>query len=109
MKYKADISLEQRQAVLAALLEIWRCIYNFFVHACIAWKQPVEPQASQKWLWKVDNPSAKALVPKQARMQKAKSEIKTVALDLTRQLQLMLEVSALLWAQCQVWKVGVLF
>ena len=40
MTYKADISLEQRQAVLAALLEIWRDIYNFFVHACIAWKQP---------------------------------------------------------------------
>jgi len=40
MKYKADILLEQGQAVLAALLEIWRCTYKFFIHACIAWKRP---------------------------------------------------------------------
>lgn len=38
-------------------------------------------------LCKVDSPSIEALVPKQVRMQKAKSEIKTVALDFTRQLQ----------------------
>lgn len=85
MKYKADILLEQRQAVLAALLEIGDVnIISLFMP--VLHGSDLEPRVSQKWWWKVGNPSAKALVQKQARMQKAKSEIKTVALDLTRQL-----------------------
>lgn len=84
MKYKADISLEQRQAVLAALLELWRYIYIISLFVPVLRGNDLELQASQKWLWKVDNPSGKALVPKRVRMQKAKSEIETVALDLTR-------------------------
>lgn len=55
-------------------------------------------------LCKVDSPSTEAVVPKQVRMQKAKSEIETVALDFTRQLQRVLEINALLWARCQVGK-----
>lgn len=79
MKY--DISLEQKHAVLGALLEIWRCIYIISLSMPVLHGNDLEP------LCKVDNPSKEALVPKQVRMQKAKSEIKTAALDFTRQLQ----------------------
>lgn len=85
MKYKADISLEQRQAVLAALLEIGD-INIISVFMPVLRGSDLERRASQKRWWKAGNPSAKALVQKQAWMQKPKSESKTVAFDLRRQL-----------------------
>lgn len=48
MKYKADISLEQRQAVLAALLEIGDInIISMFMP--VFHGSDLERQASQKW------------------------------------------------------------
>jgi len=84
MKYKADILLAQKQAVLAALLEVWRCVYDSVpeLHG-----NYLESQTLQKWLWNVDKqqpPSAKGLMPKQVKMEEVKSEIRTVALDLNR-------------------------
>lgn len=66
---------------MGALLEIWRRIYVISLSMPVLHGNDLEP------LCKVDNPSKEALVPKQVRMQKAKSEIKTAALDFTRQLQ----------------------
>lgn len=84
MKYKADILLAQKQAVLAALLEVWRCVYDSMP---VLHGNYLEPQTLQKWLWNVDKqqpPSAKGLMPKQVKMEEAKSEIRTVAFDLNR-------------------------
>jgi len=45
MKYKADILLAQKQAVLAALLEVWRCVYDSMP---VLHGNYLEPQTLQK-------------------------------------------------------------
>lgn len=82
MNCKADILLEQGQ-------RYWKLGDVFVVAAFmpVLHGNYLEPQALQEWLWKVDRhqpPGAQGLVPKQVRMEEAKSEIRAVALDLKR-------------------------